>query len=120
MIRRRRSESEHRSAERVRLSDHFSRVKAEISTCEVLLAADGDRKVSAAYAELVGTARRVVGLEAHEAWEAEPSATDNEMNMGPMFQRLHEFRTQLDDFEDALARATLPRRRRLARRLRGR
>jgi len=120
MIRRRRSESEHRSAERVRLSDHFSKVKAEVSTCEVLLTADGHRKVSVAYGELVRTARRVAGQEAHEAWKDEPVQADSEMNMGPIFERLQEFRAQLDDFEGALAGATLPRRLRLARWLRKR
>jgi hypothetical protein len=117
MIRRRQSEAEHRSAERVRLSDHFSSVKAEVSTCEVLIAADGDQKISTAYKELVETARRVVGKEAHEAWQDEPIQTDSEMNMGPLFGRLEDFRIQLDSFESALARATLPARLRIARRL---
>lgn len=44
MIRRRRHEPEHASAERVRLSDHFSAVKAELTTCQALLAADGDAR----------------------------------------------------------------------------
>jgi hypothetical protein len=117
MIRRRKSEAEYRSAERVRLSDHFSSVKAEVSTCEVLIAADGDQGISTSYKELVQTARRVVGKEAREAWKDEPIQADSEMNMGPLFERLEDFRIQLNDFEDALARATLPRRLRLARRL---
>jgi hypothetical protein len=66
MIRRRRDEENERSSERVRLSDHFSGVKAEMSTCEILLAADGDERVSAAYRDLVLTARATVGAEAHE------------------------------------------------------
>lgn len=76
--------------------------------------------VSTAYEELVQTARRIVGQEAHQAWKDEPIRTDGEMNMGPMFERLKDFRAQLDDFEGALARATLPRRLRFARWLRRR
>lgn len=119
MIRRRRVEDEHRSAERVRLSDHFSRIKAEISTCQVLLAADGDRKISAAYRKLFSTARETVGQQAHEAWKADPIASDPEMNMGPLHASLAPFRKQLEEFEADLARATLPRRLRLVRWFRG-
>ena len=117
MIRRRRCEPEQRSAERIRLSDHFSKVKAEMSTCQVLLAADGHRPVSQAYNELVSTARRVVGREAHDAWVQDPIGTDDEMNMGDLFDRLADFRDQLVSFEGSLARATLPRRLRVMRRL---
>jgi hypothetical protein len=120
MIRRRRAEPKERSAERIRLSDHFSAVKAEISTCQVLLSADGAQAIAGAYDRLVDTARAVVGKEAHEAWTEEPITTDAEMNMGPLFQRLAGLRTQLDEFEAELAWATLPRRRRLWRRLRRR
>jgi hypothetical protein len=110
MIRRRRCEDEVRSAERVRLSDHFSGVKAEISTCQVLLAADGHISITRAYEELVETARQVVGREAHEAWKEEPIHSDSEMNSGPLFDRLVSFRQQLDEFQEALAWATRPRR----------
>jgi hypothetical protein len=37
MIRRRRHENGHRSAERIRLSDHFSGVKAEMGSCRYSL-----------------------------------------------------------------------------------
>lgn len=120
MIRRRRAEPEQRSAERIRLSDHFSAVKAEISTCQVLLSADDVRGISDAYDSLVATARAVVGKEAHDAWAEEPITTDAEMNMGPLFQRLAGFRTQLNEFEGELASATLPRRIRFWRWLRRR
>lgn len=119
MIRRRRIEDEHRSAERVRLSDHFSRVKAEISTCQVLLAADGDREIAAAYGGLFKTARDTAGQQAHEAWKADPIASDPEMNMGPLHAKLAPLRNQLETFETDLARATLPRRLRMVRWLRG-
>jgi hypothetical protein len=118
MICRRRTEPEERSAERIRLSDHFSKVKAEISTCQVLLAADGHPNVADAYEELVATARSVVGKEAHDAWQQEPIRQDSEMNMGVLFERLAPYRSQLSSFQDALAHATLPRRQRLARRIR--
>ncbi len=119
MIRRRRHEDDERSIERVRLSAHFSTVKAEISTCQVLLAADGDQRVSAAYNALVETARQTAGQEAHEAWNDDPIETDAGMNMVPLFERLKAFRDRLQRFEGDLARATLPRRRRVWRWMRG-
>ncbi|MDQ3090867.1 MAG: hypothetical protein M3R46_04230 [Actinomycetota bacterium] len=119
MIRRRRYEAEERSAERVRLSTHFSTVKAELSACQVLLAADGDQGLSNAYETLVETARQTAGREAHEAWKDDPIETDPEMNMGPVFDRLEPLRDRLDQFEVDLARATLPRRFRVWRWLRG-
>jgi len=119
MIRRRRSEEAERSAERVRLSDHFSAVKAEIATCQVLLAADGDEKLAAAYDDLIEVARGTAGREAHTAWEDPPVATDAEMNMGGLFDRLAAFRARLEAFEFDLARATLPRRLRLWRWFKG-
>lgn len=119
MIRRRRAEDDQRSAERIRLSDRFSRVKAEIATCQVLLAADGDNRISTAYDKLVETARDTAGQEAHEAWKALPISSDPEMNMGALFEALAPFREQFETFKADLARATLPRRLRLMRWLRG-
>jgi hypothetical protein len=114
MIRRRRSEPEQRSSERIRLSDHFSKVKAEISTCQVLLAADGHQRIADSYNALVATARSIVGKEAHDAWKQEPIGEDSEMNMGSLFERLAEFREQLLNFQGAMGQATLPRRLRVA------
>jgi hypothetical protein len=119
MIRRRKGEPEQQSAERVRLSDHFSKVKAEVTTCQVLLAADGNDRLSSAYNQLVKEARKTAGREAHEAWKEPPITSDPEMNMGELFARLRAFRDRLGSFEEDLARATLPRRTRLLRRLRG-
>lgn len=118
MIRRRRFEQAEQSAERVRLSDHFSRVKAEISTCQVLLAADGDEMLAGAYGDLVEEAQRTVGEEAKSAWTEPAITTDAEMNMGDIFERLTPFGRQLGAFKDDLARSTLPRRKRIRRRLR--
>lgn len=117
MIRRRRHEVEERSAERVRLSDHLSGVKAEMGTCQVLLAADGDERLSATFNELVEVARTTAGAEAHRAWNEEPITTDAEMNMGPLFEKLKPLWTKLDAFEGDLARATLPRRKRVKKHL---
>jgi hypothetical protein len=110
MIRRRRHEPEYSSAERVRLSEHFSAVKAELTTCQVLLAADGDRRLAAAYGALVEVAKNTAGLEAHKAWEAAPIMTDAEMNMAALFERMEALREQLEAFREHLALATLPRR----------
>lgn len=118
MIRRRRCEETERSAERVRLSDHFSSVKAELTTCQVLLGADGDLDVSEAYNRLIEVARETAGSEAHRAWKEPPVTTDEGMNMGPLFDRLAKLRHELERFQSDLARATLPRRTRLSRCLR--
>ena len=115
MIRRRRHEPENRSAERVRLSERFSAVQAEFATSQVLLSADGRERVSNAYDALVATARRVVGRAAHQAWKEEPITTDPQMNMGPLFESLAEFRTEVEKFRAAMAWTTLPRRLQLLR-----
>jgi hypothetical protein len=117
MIHRRRHEPEQASAERVRLATQFSTVKAELTTCQVLLAADGDQRLAAAYDTLVDVARRTAGQEAHDAWESPPITTDAEMNMRGLFDRMGGLRSQLDTFRIDLARATLPRRTRLRHRL---
>lgn len=118
MIRRRRGEETEKSAERIRLSDHFSQVKAELSTCQVLLAADGDKTLANAYDDLVEVARDTAGKEAQEAWKQPPIGSDREMNMGDVFDKLAGFRDRIDTFSENLAQATLPRRKRLRRRLR--
>jgi hypothetical protein len=115
-IRRRRCEDEHRSSERARLSDAFSLVQAELATCQVLLAADGDRVVSDAYDQLIGRARKTAGAEAHQAWKEPVIKADIQMNMADVFQRLKSFREELETFEVSLAHATLPRRKKLKRR----
>lgn len=119
-IRRRRHEESEHSSERIRLSEEFSAIQAEISTCGVLLNADGDARIAAAYAGLVEVARETAGAEAHQAWKEPAIQSDPEMNMAELFGRLAEFRSQLETFEDELARATLPRRLRLARAIRQR
>ncbi len=117
MIRRRRREDEQRSGERVRLSNHFSEVQAEVATCQVLLRADGDKSLAGAYDNLVKVARETAGREAHGAWTEDPIASDPEMNMPELFDRLEPFRAELRRFEDQLALATLPRRAKVGRAL---
>jgi hypothetical protein len=112
MIRRRRYEEEARSSERVRLSDHFSAVQAEVSASRMLLAADGDDDVSETYDRLIDVARSTAGRASHDAWLEAPIKTDAEMNQGPLFDSLAEFRHELSRFEKAIGHATLPRRRR--------
>jgi hypothetical protein len=115
-IRRRRWEPAEQSAERIRLSDHFSAVKVEMRTCEVLIAADGDRKIAAAYRNLISAARGSAGWAAREAWNQPAIREDAEMNMQRVYDKLKPFHAQLERFEHDLARATLPRRKRLRRR----
>jgi hypothetical protein len=100
---------------RARLSDELSIVKAEMDTYQVLLAADGDNKLSRAYDELYDTARRTAGTEAHEAWQAPLLTDDSEMNMGDLFRRLKPFTDARTEFADDLRTATLPRRKKIRR-----
>jgi hypothetical protein len=91
---------------RARLSDELSVVKAEIDTCQVLLAADGDDKLSRAYDELYDTARRTAGTVLTD---------DSKMNMGELFRRLKPFTDARTEFADHLRTATLPRRKKIRR-----
>lgn len=120
VIRRRRWEPEYQSEERTRISDRFSKVKAEIERCRMLLRADGDSRVSDAFEALYETARKTAGTEAHNAWKERPVKEDSEMNMSEVFDRLRDLDDQVDVFTRELAWATLPRRKRLWRRVRRR
>ncbi len=98
---------------RARLSDELSTTKAEVDTCQVLLAADGDEKLSDAFDELYNLARTIVGKEAHDAWARPVIEGDQEMNQGDLYRRLADFNTKRAEFADHLRTATLPRRKRL-------
>ncbi|MEV4420177.1 hypothetical protein AB0L40_09410 [Patulibacter sp. NPDC049589] len=93
---------------RFALSEDLSRVKVEVDVCQVLLAADGDARLSGAYDELYLLARRTAGLAAHEAWKDPPVDKDPEMNMGGVFRELAPFNEGRQAFADDLRRATLP------------
>jgi hypothetical protein len=100
---------------RARLSDELSRTKAELDTCQVLLAADGDERVSDAFDDLYKLARRSVGKTAHDAWNAPVIQSDAEMNQGELYRQLSGFNTARGQFADDLRTATLPRRKRTSR-----
>jgi hypothetical protein len=110
MIRRRRSEPEERSAERVRLGTRFSEVQAELATCENLLVADGPDWLAQEYLELVSIARSTAGREAHEAWKAGPITADVEMNMPDLFGRLKPLNDGVDRFREHISWAGKTRR----------
>jgi hypothetical protein len=100
---------------RARLSDQLSRTKAELDTCQVLVAADGDERLSNAFDDLYALARRSVGKTAHDAWSAPLIQSDAAMNQGKLYQRLSEFNAARDEFADDLRTATLPCRKRASR-----
>lgn len=87
-VRRRMHESEHRSTERVRLSNRFADVQAELITCQTLIRANGDPQVAKAFDELLVTARRVAGGQTRCAWGSDPITTDEQMNMPELRERL--------------------------------
>jgi hypothetical protein len=110
MVRRRRIEPEERSAERVRLSSHFSDVQTELSTCEHLLGAAGPDWLATKYQELVSIARATAGRESHDAWKTEPITEDSEMNMPELFTRLEPLNDELDRFREDISWADKTRR----------
>lgn len=105
---------------RARLSDELSRTKAELDTCQLLLAADGDERISKAFDDLYDLARRSAGKAAHDAWNAPLIQSDGEMNQGKLYRQLSDFNTARDQFADDLRTATLPRRKRASRWVRSR
>lgn len=98
---------------RASLSDDLSKAKAEVDVCQVLLAADGNEKLSDAFDELYSVARETVGKAAHDAWGMPTIEADEAMNMGLLFRQLAPFNLVRDRFAGDLRRATLPRRKRL-------
>lgn len=98
---------------RARLSDELSLIKAEVDTCQVLLAADGDEQLSEAFDDLYELARTRVGKEAHDAWIPPVIDTDQEMNQGLLYRRLADFDARRAEFADDLRTATLPRHKRI-------
>lgn len=113
MIRRRRNEAEERSAERVRLSMHFSGVQTELATCEHLLVADGPSWLAQEYQELVSIVRATAGREAHESWKVDPITEDSDMNMPDLFARLKPLNDGVDRFREHISWAGKTRRARM-------
>jgi hypothetical protein len=106
--------------QRARLSDELSLVKAEVDICQVLLAADGDERLSDAYDRLYAVARRTLGKAAHDAWKAPVIEDDRDMNQGDLYRQLREFNSARNAFTDDLRAATLPARHRASRAIRRR
>jgi hypothetical protein len=81
----------------------------------VLLAADGDERLSNAFDDLYNLAHRSAGKAAHDAWNAPLIQPDAEMNQGELYRQLSKFNTARDQFADDLRTATLPPRKRVSR-----
>jgi hypothetical protein len=104
-IRRRRHEEEHRSAERVRLTEAFSAIQAELASCEALMRSDEDVLVRDGYATLVATLRKHAGEQVKAAWRMPPITTDQDMGMGDVHEALQAVRDEQKRFEQLAARA---------------
>jgi hypothetical protein len=105
-IRRRRSEPENESSERIRLSDEFSAIQSELACCEGLIRADPNAQVRTSFEDLVATLRSCAGSEARAAWEAATISTDREMNMPALHEALTPVRDRQATCEAAMASAT--------------
>lgn len=99
-IRRRRHEEEHRSEERVRISESLREVQRDLSHHEALLRVEQARGVAQAYQHLVLKTREIAGSYMNECWKFEPVTTDAEMNMGVPFDY-----STLRQYEDEYLRA---------------
>jgi hypothetical protein len=107
-IRRRRNETEQASAERVRLTDDFRSVQAELACCEALMRADPDLAVRKAYHQLVSTLRRTAGGQAAAAWNSPPIERDNQVGMPEMYSTLEQVRIEQARFEELATQSTRP------------
>ena len=110
LIRRRRHDEP--SAERVRLTERFADVQAELASCEALMRADPDPAVRKAYAALVAAVRTHAGKQASSAWDTEPITSDAEMGMGDVIEALGPIGPVREACERAMAKSTAPRHRR--------
>lgn len=110
LIRRRRYDEP--SAERVRLTERFADVQAELASCEALMSADPDPAVRKAYAALVTAIRTHAGKQASSAWDTEPITSDAEMGMGDVIDTLGPIEPVREACERAMAKSTTPRHRR--------
>jgi hypothetical protein len=107
-IRRRRHEAEHRSAERVRLTEAFTKIQAELASCEAVMRSDGDPLVRDGYATLVATLREHAGEQAKVAWRTPPIEDDEQMGMGDVHEALRPVREEQQRFARTAAEATRP------------
>jgi hypothetical protein len=81
-IRRRRTEDEHRSAERVRIYEALREVQRDLSQYQAIMRVERAIEVATAYQTLVGKTREIAGGYMKDAWQAEPVQADADMNMG--------------------------------------
>ena len=105
-IRRRRHDPEHRSAERVRLTEAFSTIQAELASCEALMRSDENARVRDGYAKLVSTLRQHAGEQAKAAWRTPPVAADEDIGMGDVHDELQPVRDEQQRFEQQAAGTT--------------
>jgi hypothetical protein len=105
-IRRRRQEAEHRSAERVRLTEAFTAIQAELASCESLMRADPEARVRDGYASLVTTLRTCAGKQASLAWNSTPIERDEDMGMPEVFAALAPVREAQHAFEEVVAQSS--------------
>lgn len=110
LIRRRRHDEP--SAERVRLTERFADVQAELASCEALIRVDPDPAVREAYARLVTAARTHAGAQASSAWDTEPITSDAEMGMSEVIDALEPVGPVREACERAMAQSTALRHRR--------
>lgn len=110
LIRRRRHDVP--GAERVRLSERFADVQAELTSCEALMRADPDPTVREAYAALVTAIRAHAGTQASSAWDAKPIPSDAQMGMRDVIDALGPIGPIRETCEKAMAKSTAPRHRR--------
>jgi hypothetical protein len=80
-IRRRRAEEEHRSAERVRISEALREVQRDLSQYQALMRVERATAVVSAYQTLVGKTREIAGSYMKDAWQGDAVRTDADMNM---------------------------------------
>jgi hypothetical protein len=106
---RRRHESEHRSAERVRLTEVFTAIQAELASCEALMRGDSDTRVRNGYASLVAKLRHCAGQQAALAWNSPPIERDEDMGMADVYKALAPVREEQRAFENIVADSTRPR-----------
>lgn len=115
-IRRRRHEPEHSSAERVRLTDAFREIQADLACAEALMRTDPDIQVRDTFATLVRALREDAGGEASRAWGCPPIERDDQMGMGDVHQALQRIRDEQERFERIAAGSNRPLMNRILRR----
>lgn len=104
LIRRRRDDAP--SVERVRLTERFADVQAELACCEALVRADKDADVRNAFCALVLSLRSHAGREASAAWNSPPIRSDREMGMGDVLKALEPIGPVRERCQRAMARST--------------